>query len=178
MSLLESQRYNTIFVIVNWYSKLIYMVPTMGTAKLFLSAWWKHYGLPKVIVSNQGPNFISRFWRHFFKMVRTKLTFSTSLHLQTNRQTKRVNRVSNQYLRNFVSANQRDGTYYVSLMEFNFNATTHMATKQSPFKVAYGVDLHGIFEEIGTLKVAKICMHQVLHKSSNCGEMQIFVHVP
>ena len=38
-----------------------------------------------------------------------------------------------------MSADQRDWTEYVDLAEFSYNATTHLATKQPPFKVAYGV---------------------------------------
>ena len=55
-SLSELQRYDVIFVMVDQFSKLAQMVPTMGTAtalesaKLFLNAWWRHHGLPRVIV--------------------------------------------------------------------------------------------------------------------------------
>jgi hypothetical protein len=51
-----------------------------------------------------------------------------------------VNGVLNQYLRNFVSADQRDWADYVGLAEFSYNSATYSVTKQSPFKVAYGVD--------------------------------------
>ena len=51
-----------------------------------------------------------------------------------------VNGVLKQYLRNFMSADQWDWADYVSLVEFNYNATTHLATKPSPLKVAYGID--------------------------------------
>jgi hypothetical protein len=39
-----------------------------------------------------------------------------------------------------VSADQRDWVDYVGLAEFSYNSATHLATKQSLFKVAYGVD--------------------------------------
>jgi ribosomal protein L21E len=145
-SLPESQGYDAILVMVDRFSKLAHMVPTRGTAtaletaKIFLDAWWKHHGLPRVIVSDRDPKFTSAFWRHFFRKVGTKLTFSTAFHPQTDGQTERVNGVLNQYLRNFVSADQRDWVDYVGLAEFSYNAATHSATKESPFKVAYGVE--------------------------------------
>ena len=145
-SLPESRGFDAILVMVDRFSKLAHMVPTKGcataleTAKLFLNAWWKHHGLPRVIVSDRDPKFTSAFWRHFFRRVGTKLTFSTAFHPQTDGQTERVNGVLNQYLRNFVSADQRDWADYVGLAEFSYNAATHSATKQSPFKVAYGVE--------------------------------------
>ena len=145
-SLPELQGYDAIFVMVDRFSKLAHMVPTVGTAtaletaKLFLNAWWRHHGLPRVIVSDRDPKFTSAFWRHFFRKVGTKLTFSTAFHPQTDGQTEQVNGVLNQYLRNFVSANQRHWADYVGLAEFSYNAATHSATKQSPFMVAYGVE--------------------------------------
>lgn len=145
-SLPESQGYDAILVMVDRFSKLAHVVPTRGTAtaletaKIFLNAWWKHHGLPRVIVSDRDPKFTSAFWRHFFRKVGTKLTFSTAFHPQTDGQTERVNGVLNQYLRNFVSADQRDWVDYVGLAEFSYNAATHSATKESPFKVAYGVE--------------------------------------
>ena len=39
-----------------------------------------------------------------------------------------------------MSADQRDWADYVGLVEFSYNAASHSATKQSPFKVAYGVE--------------------------------------
>ena len=55
-SLSELQGYDAIFVMVDRFSKLAHMVPTMGTAtaletaKLFHNARWRHHGLPRVIV--------------------------------------------------------------------------------------------------------------------------------
>ena len=80
-------------------------------------------------MSDGDPKFTSAFWRHFFRKVGTKLTFSTAFHPQTDEQTERVNGVLNQYLRNFGSADQRDWADYVGLAEFSFNAATHSATK-------------------------------------------------
>ena len=146
-SLPESQGYDAIFVMVDRFSKLAHMVPivatatTLETAKLFLNAWWRHHGLPRVIVLDRDPKFTSAFWKHFFRKVRTKLTFSTAFYPQTDGQTEWVNGVLNQYLRNFVSADQRDWTDYVGLVEFSYNAVTHSMTKQSPFKVRSGATL-------------------------------------
>lgn len=65
-------------------------------------------------------------------------------------QTERVNGILNLYLKNFMSAGQRDWMDYVGLADFTCNVANQSATKQSPFKVAYGVDLlqpaHLVFE--------------------------------
>lgn len=53
--------------------------------------------------------------------------------------TKHVNRILNQYLRNFVIVDKQDWMDYVGLAEFSYNVATYLATKQSPFKVTYGM---------------------------------------
>ena len=57
-SLPELQGYDAKFVMVDRFSKLAPMVPTLGTTitletpKLFINAWWRHHRLPRVIVSD------------------------------------------------------------------------------------------------------------------------------
>ena len=53
---------------------------------------------------------------------------------------KRVNGISNQYLRNLVGEDQRDWVDYEGWWEFSCNVAMHLATKGSFFVVAYGVD--------------------------------------
>lgn len=53
---------------------------------------------------------------------------------------KRVNGVLKQYLRNFVCADRQDWPDYVGLVEFSYNVAMHLASKQSPFNVVYGVN--------------------------------------
>ena len=161
--------FDAIFVVVVRFSNLARMVPTTGmetafqTAKLFFDTWWRHSGLPRVIVSDRDPKFTSAFWKHLFRKLKTKLSFSTAFHPQTDGQTERVNGVLNQYLRNYVSADQRDWTEYLALAEFSYNKAKHAATGESPFKVAYGVEplmptdlaLEGVQSEFEKSQVAE-----------------------
>ena len=56
-------------------------------------------------------------------------------------ETKRLNEVSNQYLRNMVCANQQDWVDYVVRLQFSYNISIHSTTKQLFYVVAYEVDL-------------------------------------
>ncbi|KAL3692137.1 hypothetical protein R1sor_005788 [Riccia sorocarpa] len=101
-SLPGSGGFDTVLVVVDRFSKLARFIPTVGTitafqtARIFLDGWWRSYGLPRSIVSDRDPKFTSAFWKHLFRRLGTKLTFSTAFHPQTDGQTEKVNSVLNQ----------------------------------------------------------------------------------
>jgi len=58
------QEYNSILVVVNWLTKIVYFIPTTkktlvkGLVKLFRDNMWKLHGLSKSIISDKGPQFV------------------------------------------------------------------------------------------------------------------------
>jgi len=56
-----AQGYNSILVVVNRLTKIVYFIPTMektlveGLAWLFKDNVWKLHGLPESIISDRGP---------------------------------------------------------------------------------------------------------------------------
>ncbi|KAL2613367.1 hypothetical protein R1flu_025059 [Riccia fluitans] len=75
--------------------------------------------------------------------MRTKLSFSTVFHPQTDGQMEKMNLVLNQYLQNFVSTDQRGWAEWLSSAEFCYNSTKHSAIEESPFLLAYGHEPEG-----------------------------------
>jgi hypothetical protein len=71
-------------------------------AEKFVEGVVKHHGMPRFIISDRDPIFISHFLREFFKMSSTKLQMSSAYHSQTDGQSEVVNRCVEQYLRCFV----------------------------------------------------------------------------
>lgn len=62
-------------------------------ATLFLDILAKHHGMPKSLVSDQDPFFISKFQQELFKLSGTKLWLSFAYHPQFDGQTKVMNRI-------------------------------------------------------------------------------------
>jgi len=99
-----------ILVVVDRFSKATHfgMLPTnisnVKVAELFTSMVCKLHGMPKSIISDRDPIFMSNFWKELFEMSGTKLRMSLTYHLQSDGQTEVVNKMLEQYLRVFVHA--------------------------------------------------------------------------
>jgi IS30 family transposase len=78
------------------------------TARTYFDTVFRHKGLSRVIIPDRNPRFASHFWRTLFRLLGTKLSFSTAFHPETDGQTERANRVIEEMLRHYVSARHTD----------------------------------------------------------------------
>ena len=140
----NSQGKDTIFVIVDRLSKYAHFLSlshpftAKSVAERFVDGVVKLHGMPKSIVSDRDPIFISKFWSEFFTLSGTQLTMSSAYHPQTDGQTEVVNRCLEQYLRCFVHQWPRKWNMYLSWAEFWYNTTFHVSTGMTPFQALYG----------------------------------------
>jgi transposase InsO family protein len=141
----DSHGYDAILCIVDSVSKRAHFVPThttitsLGTARLFLAHSWKLHGLPKAVVSDRGPQFVSEFTRELYRLLGIQLAASTAYHPQTDGQTERVNQELEQYLRLFVNERQDNWDELLPLAEFQYNNRIHAGTRESPFMLDTGM---------------------------------------
>ena len=135
---------DTILVVVNRLSKSAHFLALTHsfTAKIvaerFVEGVIKLHGLPKSIISDRNPIFISKFWQEFFQMSGTKLQLSSAYHPQTDGQTEVVNRCVEQYLRSMVHQWPRKWSNYLPWAELWYNTTYHASTGMTPFQALYG----------------------------------------
>jgi len=93
----RSNEMDAILVIVDRFTKMIRLKATTinisseGVAKIYRDEIWKIHGIPKMILSDHGPQFASRFMEDFTKILGTKRKLSTAYHPQTDGQTERIN---------------------------------------------------------------------------------------
>jgi hypothetical protein len=97
--------YDSIWVIVDRFSKVAHFIPIKSTykgaklAELYIARIMCLHVVPKKIVSDRGTQFTSRFWEKLHEVMDTRLNFSSAHHPQTDGQTKRVNQILKDMLR-------------------------------------------------------------------------------
>ena len=127
--------YNAILVIVDRLTKRVILIPTIkklsaeACAQLFLKHVWKDHGIPKSIVSDRDPKFLSGFWTTLFKTLGTKLKMTTAYRAQGDGQTERMNRTLEEYLRAVVGPNQETWDTHIATAQFVMNSTVNNSIK-------------------------------------------------
>ncbi|MBW0564227.1 hypothetical protein O181_103942, partial [Austropuccinia psidii MF-1] len=143
-----SNSFDSIFVIVDRFSKMAVLIPTMSSitsldlAHLCIKNILSKHGLSSSIVSDRGSLSVSSFWTDLCQQIKISRDLSTAYHQQTVGQTERVNQILEQYLWMYVSYHQDDWNTWLPLAEFAYNTSDHSSTKQSPFFTVYGRDPH------------------------------------
>ena len=91
------------------FSKMCILMPckknitTKQTTHLLFQNVWVHFGLPTSIVSDRDSQFVGNFWSKLWDMMDKNLNKSTTFHLQTDGQTKVINRTIIHLLRGYCN---------------------------------------------------------------------------
>ena len=131
------------------------------------------HGIPKSIVSDRDPFFVSTFWCTLCKAQGTTLKFSSSYHPQIDGQTEVLNRGLEAYLRCFTSEYPHSWYQYLHLEELWYNISYRSAIGTSPFQALYGRPPPTTLDMLHTQRVGTTIsdlLHQhtlVLHNLKN-----------
>jgi hypothetical protein len=114
------------------------LYPTKTYAELYIARIMSLHGVPKTIVSDRGPQFVSRFWEDFHKSLDTNLIHSLAYHPQTSGQTESVNQILEDMLRACVLSYFGKWDERLPLAEFSYNNSYQESIKMAPFEALYG----------------------------------------
>ena len=95
----DSRGFNAILTVVDRYTKMAHFVPctkeitSEETAGIVMREVFRHHGLPDSIISDRGPQFVSKFWKHLFKMLKVTCNLSFGYHPQTDAQAECTNQM-------------------------------------------------------------------------------------
>ncbi|KAI2648103.1 Transposon Tf2-8 polyprotein [Labeo rohita] len=139
-----SEGNTTILVVVDRFSKSVKLIPLKGLPTAFETAQalflnvFRHFGLPEDIISDRGPQFISRVWRGFFRLLGVNVSLSSGYHPQSNGQTERKIQEVGRYLRAYCQDNQERWCQYLPWAEYAQNSLRQSATGLTPFQCVLG----------------------------------------
>ena len=97
----NSNRYDTVSVVVNRFTKRAHFILTFtsltasGAARLFRDHVWTQHGWPKKIISDRGQQFAVKFTLEHNKLLGIQTALSTAYHLQTDGQTEQIRNWNN-----------------------------------------------------------------------------------
>jgi hypothetical protein len=136
--------FDSIWVIIDRLTKIAHFLPiktkypVVAYAELYIARILSLLGVPKTIVSDRGPQFVSKFWSELHKSLGTKLLHSLAYHPQTSGQIERVNSIFEDMLRACVLDFSQKCSDCLPLVEFSYNNSYQESIKMAPFEALYG----------------------------------------
>ncbi|XP_071724404.1 uncharacterized protein [Rutidosis leptorrhynchoides] len=143
-SLPKSRGFDCIFVVVDRLSKYGHFVAlkhpytVRSVADSFVQDIVRLHGIPRSIVSDRDPVFMSNFWQEIFRSQGTQLRMSSAYHPETDGQTEVVNRTLESYIRCFASEQPRSWSRWLAWAEYWYNTSYHDSAGSTPFQAVYG----------------------------------------
>jgi len=112
-------------------------ISSSEVAKIYWDNIWKVHSIPKKIISDRGPQFVSTFMGELCKALGIKRAMTTAYYLQIDGQMKRVNQEIKVFLRHYINYRQDNWTKWLAIAEFQYNNKEHVVTGHSSFYVNY-----------------------------------------
>jgi hypothetical protein len=139
--------YDAIAIFVENESKYVRIVPIhksiTGTkfATVFHDTIFRHYGIPKTLLTAKSARFTTDLWTEFVRTLGTNLNLVTTFQSQNTAQTEFVGHVIT-YLRQFLTQHHKHWDTKLTIAEFALNSYISVTTGQSPYSLLYNQPLH------------------------------------
>ena len=137
-----------ILVMTDAFSKLVALraikdksAPTVALA--ILEGWIYSYGVPEMILSDQGKEFCNALQGASWANLRTQHKVTSAYHPQCNAQAEVFNKTMGHFLRTILheaEATTIDWETYLGPLMFSHNTAVHKSTKLTPFATTFGYD--------------------------------------
>jgi len=169
---------DTILVVVDRLSKYGHFIAlkhpysARSIAEVFVKEIVRLHGIRTSIISDRDSTFLSLFWKQLFKLQGTTLKMNTTYHLETNGQTKVLNRSLETYLRCFSSEQPNLWATLLSWAEYWYNTSFHGATKCTPFEVVYGRPLPSLARFIPGETMVEAVEHDLMNREDALSQLK------
>ncbi|XP_055936794.1 uncharacterized protein LOC129966395 [Argiope bruennichi] len=158
----SARRHKYVLCLMDQHSRWPEAIPLRSlTAKATCDALLEIFmrtGIPNVIASDNGTNFISKLTQEFMKRLGCAPRFTTPNHPAGNGLIERYNRVFKNSLHHIIRTDPSNWDKYIPYMLFAYREVPNCTTGVSPFKLMYGREARGPLSVL---------------KSSWCGDIAI-----
>ena len=104
---------------------------------LFLYKTMCRFGCAKIIISDQGREFVNHVNQEMFELTKTDHRISTAYHPQTNGLVERFNQTLQRALIKLVKKEQNDWDLYIDGVLFGYRTAIQKSTEKTPFEIMY-----------------------------------------
>ncbi|KAL7290392.1 hypothetical protein TKK_0016083 [Trichogramma kaykai] len=112
-------------------------ITAVSVADAFIKRFISIFGSPKVILTDQGSNFMSSLMKRLSKRFKIKQIKTTPYHAQSNGSLDRSHHVLKEFLKQYtVSDDAWDE--WVDLAILNYNTSVQESTKLTPYEIIFG----------------------------------------
>jgi hypothetical protein len=96
------------------------------------------YGIPGIILTDQGSNFMSEVFKGICKLFRIEKLNTVAYHPESNGALERSHKTLVTYLRSYVDSKPSSWDQWLPFACFMFNTTPHSITLYSPYELLFG----------------------------------------
>lgn len=107
-------------------------------AKAFIENLICLHGVPESIVTDQGPDFLSKVFTLCCKTLKIDKIKTTAYHPQSNGSLERSHRTLTEYLRHYVNERKQTWDEYLAYGMFVYNSSIHTTTGFQPYELMFG----------------------------------------
>lgn len=158
----KTARGNTsILFITDRFTKMTRCIPLRNTtaatvAAAFLEYWVYAYGAAQYILTDNGKQFVAKFFDSVCGILGSKQYFTSAYHPRTDGQTERFNEAIVQRLRHYVVEPQTEWDQYLQPLAYSYITQVHQTTGTTPFHLVLtrhppSITLPGTADRPGTL---------------------------
>ncbi|KAL7295334.1 hypothetical protein TKK_0011363 [Trichogramma kaykai] len=112
-----------------------------ATAETVANAFLKHFictfGVPSIVLSDQGTCFLSRVFTHMSKAFKINNICTSAYRPQTNGSLERSHHSLAEYLKVIIDKNN-EWDQYIEMVMFSYNTSVHEAHEFQPFQLMFG----------------------------------------
>jgi transposase InsO family protein len=107
-------------------------------ARIFLDEIISRYGIPKVLVTDNGTNFTSDLFKRVCKLLLIKKLEITAYHTKANGSLERTHRPLGDFLRIYVEDHKSNWDIGLKQFTFIYNNSRQTSTKFTPHELLFG----------------------------------------